>query len=233
MPHSNNPTAPALLEVESLSARDGAQDLVLKTTAGPIRARFHGGTAGVPAVIWVFGSGGGVGGPAGGVYERLGQRLAPDVAASLQIDYRRPGDLRWCVADVQIGTEYARSRGHESFVLVGHSFGGAVVISSALVVPRVIAVAALSSQTSGATSIAQLRPRPVFLAHGEDDEILPASCSTTLYALAGEPKELFLYPGCRHGLDACRDQLDTDLETWLRRVLSPDRTSALKVPDPG
>jgi hypothetical protein len=30
-----------------------------------------------------------------------------------------------------------------------------------------------------------------------------------------------LYPGCGHGLDACRDALDRDLEAWLRRTLAP------------
>jgi hypothetical protein len=28
-----------------------------------------------------------------------------------------------------------------------------------------------------------------------------------------------LYPGCRHGLDECRDRLDQDLTDWIVRVL--------------
>lgn len=55
--------------------------------------------------------------------------------------------------------------------------------------------------------------------HGEADEILPSRCSIDLYTRARQPKELILYPGCLHGLDQCRDELDRDLAAWLRRVL--------------
>lgn len=36
------------------------------------------------------------------------------------------------------------------------------------------------------------------------DEVLPASCSHDLYRRAGEPKDMTLYPECRHGLAASR-----------------------------
>src|SRR5436305_1357198 len=55
------------------------------------------------AVVWVFGAGGGFHGPAGGLYDRLGEALAGDGVASLQVAYRRSGDLRACVADVLAG----------------------------------------------------------------------------------------------------------------------------------
>ena len=54
--------------------------------------------------------------------------------------------------------------------------------------------------------------------HGTDDEILPDACSRDIYERARQPKELVLYPGCRHGLDECRDKLDRDLTGWLERV---------------
>jgi pimeloyl-ACP methyl ester carboxylesterase len=49
--------------------------------------------------------------------------------------------------------------GRERFILVGHSFGGAVVLDAAGRAPDVIAVAALSSQTAGVGDIAALSPR--------------------------------------------------------------------------
>jgi len=55
--------------------------------------------------------------------------------------------------------------------------------------------------------------------HGTADQVLPDACSRDLYARAGEPKQLILYPGCRHGLDECRDELDRDLSDWLQSVL--------------
>ena len=106
-------------------------------------------------------------------------------------------------------------------MLVGHSFGGAVVIAAAVTADGpVVAVAALSSQTSGALgAVGALSPRPLLLVHGTADEVLPDACSRELYARAGEPKRLILYPGCRHGLDECRERLDRDLLGWLRGVL--------------
>ena len=209
-----------LLSIRTSGPLDGVEDLYFDTNNGAIRMRFHAAVQNVPAVLWVFGSGGGLGGPAGGLYERLGRRLAPGRAASLQVDYRQPGDLVSCVLDVLIGIEFLKSRGHERTMLVGHSFGGVVAINAALSSTEVMAVAVLSSQAAGAGEIRNLSPRPVFLAHGQDDEVLPCSCSQTLYRKAAQPKTLKLYPGCGHGLDACRDELDADLEAWLTDVLA-------------
>lgn len=210
-----------LLQVETTGERDGAEDLRFHTSDGENRARFHEATGATAAVLWVFGAGGGLGGPAGGIYERLAHSLAPDIAASLQVDYRRPGDMLSCVVDVLVGIEYLKARGYARIILVGHSFGGAVVINGALHSKDVIAVAALSPQTYGVGDVARVSPRPVLFAHGDDDEILPSTCSLTLYTAAREPKTLKLYAGCRHGLDDCREQLDRDLQDWLIAALRP------------
>jgi fermentation-respiration switch protein FrsA (DUF1100 family) len=93
-----------------------------------------------------------------------------------------------------------------------------VVITAGTASGAVVAVAALSSQLAGTAGVAALAPRPLLVAHGTDDEVLPDRCSRDIHERAGEPKRLVLYPGCRHGLDACRDALDRDLEAWLRAV---------------
>ena len=111
--------------------------------------------------------------------------------------------------------DWLRQIGRARFILVGHSFGGAVVLDAAAQAADVIAVAALSSQTAGVGNVAELSPRHLMFVHGEADEVLPAGCSRELFARAGEPKELVLYPGCRHGLDQCRHQLDADLRRWI------------------
>ena len=84
-----------------------------------------------------------------------------------------------------------------------------------------IAVAALSSQSSGTSAVGSLAPRPLLLLHGSADEILPDRASRDIYARAKEPKQLKLYPGCRHGLDQCREELDRDLLAWIREVVRP------------
>jgi hypothetical protein len=102
---------------------------------------------------------------------------------------------------------------------VGHSFGGAVVIGVGAVSPAVIGVAALSS-ISRATELAErISPRPLLVLHGEADEVVPVDRSRDIYSRAREPKRLVLYPGCLHGLDECREELDRDLLGWLREAL--------------
>ena len=201
-------------------AETGVFPIVLATPDGAIACRLH-LCPGDGAVLWVFGSGGGLGGPAGGLYDRLGELLRPEGVTSLELDYRRPGRLSPCVDDVLTGISYLHDLGKRRLVLVGHSFGGAVVIEAGARSQSVVAVAALSSQTAGTQRVGELTPRPVLFIHGGADEVLPPSCSYDLYERAVEPKEVIVYPGCRHGLDECREPLDRFLVAWLRRVLPP------------
>ena len=207
-----------LLEIHRDPALNGAEEVRLGTNDGTIRCRYHAAGDSESAVLWVFGRGGGMGGPAGGLYERLAGRLGAENISSLQLDYRRPGRLIDCVLDVLLGIGFLRQRGQNRVTLVGHSFGGSVVINAGVSSPSVVAVAALSTQMLGADDIAELSPKPVLLMHGTSDEVLSDVCSRELYELAEQPKELVLYPGCGHGLDECREKLDRDLLEWLLRV---------------
>jgi alpha-beta hydrolase superfamily lysophospholipase len=198
---------------------DDGEHVTLETDRGAIACRFHPAASGDATVVWVFGAGGGLGGPAGGLYPRLAGQLAPEGVASLRLDYRRPGELAECVFDTLVGIAYVGTRGCRRVVLVGHSFGGAVVITAGALSEAVIAVAALSSQTYGTGTVGSLAPRPLLLLHGSADEVLPDRASRDIYARAKEPKQLKLYPGCRHGLDQCRDELDRDLLGWIRDVV--------------
>ncbi|PYE53125.1 alpha/beta hydrolase [Deinococcus yavapaiensis] len=216
-----------LLDVD-VAGREGAANVVrLRTSRGSVDTRLHRPASGLggAGVLWVFGAGGGLGGPAGGLYARLADVLAPQGVTSLRVDYRLPNHLVECTLDVQVGAAYLEALGVTRLVLVGHSFGGAVVINAGANCDAVIGVVALSSQTYGADAVGKLSPRSLLLLHGEADEILSDACSRFLFERAGEPRELRLYPGCRHGLDECRDAVDRDLLAWLRRTLnvSPSR----------
>ncbi|HYE07774.1 MAG TPA: dienelactone hydrolase family protein [Planctomycetota bacterium] len=204
-------------------APGAGREVTLGTGVGEIVCRYHAPdgrapetTAATRAVLWVFGAGGGLGGPAGGVYERLAERLAREHGiASLRLDYRHPGDLDACIVDARAGLDWLCAAGAiRRVALVGHSFGGAVVIAVGSD-PRVSTVVAMSSQTLGADGADAIAPRPLLVLHGEDDEVLPAACSRWIHRRAREPKRLILYPGARHGLDQCRDALDRDLIDWL------------------
>ena len=67
--------------VERCGEAEGQERLRLLTDAGAVECRWHPAPAGDAAVLWVFGAGGGLGGPAGGLYTRLGQRLRPPAAS--------------------------------------------------------------------------------------------------------------------------------------------------------
>ncbi len=197
---------------------NGVEALRFQTNRGEILARQHPATS-EKAVIWVGGAGGGLDGPAGGMYPRLAQILLADEISSLRLHYRYPNDLEECVLDTLLGVEYLKNQGKTKIILVGHSFGGAVVISAGALSNHVTGVVPMSSQTYGTNLVKELAPRSILLLHGSADEILPDYCSREIYARAKEPKEMKLYPGCRHGLDECREQVDQDLLSWLRKTL--------------
>lgn len=213
-------TPPLVLQdVERAQQPDGTEHLAFSTDAGTMVGRLH-WAGGDTAVLWVFGAGGGLNGPAGGVYPRLAGQLRHRGVTSLELGYRRPAALENCVADVLLGIDWLKRQGKSRVALVGHSFGGAVVITAGVAAgDTVVGVAALSSQTSGTQAVGALSPRKLLLVHGTADQVIPDACSRDLYARAEEPKQLILYPGCRHGLDECRDQLDRDLSDWLQSVL--------------
>lgn len=209
--------------LESITAHqtvDGVEELTLNTNAGDIAARLHPDPVGSPAMVWVGGADGGLDGPAWGMYPRLAGQLAAQGVASLRLHYRHPNYLEECVMDTLLGAEYlVQQRGYRDVTLVGHSFGGAVVISAGALSDTVTAVVAMSSQTYGTDLAPQVSPRPLLLVHGMADEILPHACSQSIYERAREPKDLRLYPNCRHGLDECREQVDADVVDWLLKVL--------------
>ena len=199
-----------LLCVRSEGEHGGADNLAFDTNDGVIRARHHAGDEGNPAILWVFGSRGGFGGPAGGVYERLARKLTPRFFASLQLDYRYPGDLQACTLDVLAGIECLATVGHDRIVLVGHSFGGGVVINAAALSDKVIGVVALSADSAANAPVR----RPFLLSLGSNDKVAE-SYSRKLQAMAAGPVDLKIYADCGHGFDECQDKLDRDLTDWL------------------
>ncbi len=197
----------------------GVEQVQLETNKGTIDCLYHTSAAGEAAVLWVGGAGGGLFGPAGGMYPRLAGQLVGDHIASLRLDYRFPNHLEKCALDTLLGVDYLGTRGRTRVALVGHSFGGAVVITAGAQSEAVVAVAALSSQTYDTTLADGIAPRSLLLMHGTNDPVLPDYCARDIYSRAGEPKKILLYPGCGHGLDECREQVDHDLLQWPRQVL--------------
>ena len=204
--------------VDGIWDDDGSRVLDIHTNAGIIPCRLHKAANPNAGIVWVFGAGGGLHGPADGMYTRLARVLEMEGWTSLRLDYRTPGHLMSCVLDVLAGMDVLEQMGLERIILVGHSFGGAVVISAGAASPSTLGVVAMSSQTAGTGAVDKLSPKPLLLMHGTADEVLPPSCSQEIYKRAFEPKKLRLYPGCGHGLDQCRETIDSDLLAWIRNV---------------
>lgn len=192
---------------------------MLHTTRGDIRAAFHQSPTPHAGIVWVWGANGGLEGPAEGIYGRLADHLAGEGISSIRVDYRQPRNLMESVMDTLAGVSFLKARDYTSIALVGHSFGGAVVISAAPLSPEVKAVVSLSSQTGGAQNAGLVSPRPLLLVHGEADTRLPPMCSRSIYLWAKQPKELVLFPGAGHGLRECKEELDALLKKWLGEKL--------------
>lgn len=191
----------------------------IETERGPVSCLYHRGRQGGGAVVWVGGTDGGFDGPANGIYADLAEDLVEDGIGSLRLDFRRrdaPGIVPEGVHDVLAGVAFLKQESVGKIGLVGHSFGGAVVITAAALSSDVSAVVTLSTQTAGTAPAPRVAPRPLLLVHGELDRRLPPECSEYVYERAGRPKELVTLPGAKHSLRQRRRELRELLRAWLR-----------------
>ena len=199
---------------------DTGDGIVLRTTRGDIAAIQHAAPDSTQAVIFVCGARGGFGGPASGLYAELAQELTGNGITSLRMDYRYPNEIQECALDLLAGVNYLRASGYGPAVVVGHSFGGAVVIAGASISDHIAGVVSLSPQTYGAQGAGLLSPVPLLVVHGRADTRLPFSCAVAIHDWAKEPKELVLYDDAEHRLDECRVELGNLLREWIPAQLS-------------
>ena len=194
---------------------DAGEGLLIQTSRGDIAAILHAAPDTTRAVVWVCGARGGFGGPASGLYAELAQEFTEQGITSMRMDYRHPNHIHECALDLVAGTGFLGATGHGQVVVVGHSFGGAVVIAAGSVSDNIGAVVALSPQTYGAQGAGLLSPKPLLVVHGKADTRLPFSCGVAIHDWAKEPREIVLYEGAEHRLDECRDELADLLRRWI------------------
>jgi fermentation-respiration switch protein FrsA (DUF1100 family) len=200
-----------------------SQPVAIPTDRGDVPALFDPPPAGGgSAALLVGGADGGFDGPAEALYPTLAEDLAAAGRGALRLDFRIhrfPNDVDEGVYDVRAGIAYLAERGVERIALVGHSFGGAVVIDAAIGEARVACVATLATQTAGAQRVALLAPTPLLLIHGLDDIRLSPDCSRLLHRMAGEPKELVLLERATHSLRQRREEVRRLLLRWFETHL--------------
>lgn len=200
---------------------DAGEGVVMRTNRGDIPAILHAAPESQRAVIWVCGARGGFCGPASGMYADLSQEFTGSGITSLRMDYRHPNEIQECALDLLAGINFLRAMEYGPVVVVGHSFGGAVVIAAATFSDHVAGVVSLSPQTYGAQGAGMLSPTPLLVVHGKADTRLPFSCAVAIHDWAKDPRQLVLYEGAEHRLDECRAELMDLLRAWIPEKLTP------------
>lgn len=176
------------------------------------------------AVLCVGGFDGGFEGPAEGMYPDLAAELPAASVGVLRLDFRvktSPGPIDDGTFDVLSGIEWLAEQGISRVALIGHSYGGAIVVRAAARSSIVVGTCALSTQTMGIepAEVRSLAPRPLLLIHGGADWRLPPKLSEWVYSLAGEGRELHILDGATHSLRQRREDLWVLLLDWIDRVL--------------
>lgn len=216
----------SLLQVSAgEGVREGSMRVLFETTRGNIRGVFWPVEGGTGAVIFV----GGAAGDFAAAAEKGGSgylTLAPPalVAAGvsvLAIGYRVPDNLEESVLDILAACSFLKGIGAEQVVLVGHSFGGAVVIKAGELNPQIAGVVSLAPQLHGTRQVERLG-RPLLLVHGTADTILDAAASEDIYARALDPKQIVLYGDTGHGLSEATPNLVRLLAQWIPARLAGD-----------
>jgi pimeloyl-ACP methyl ester carboxylesterase len=144
--------------------------------------------------------------------------LAEVGVCTIRVDYRIPGHLSSCILDVAVAIDLAHRAGGSRFMVVGHSFGGAVAIGAAVNLPDlVVGVATLATQSAGCEQAALLGSRPLLLIHGDQDDIIPVGASETVRTFAGTG-EVVVLPGSDHMLTTAAEDLRGRLPRWILRA---------------
>ncbi|WP_448207662.1 alpha/beta hydrolase [Azospirillum sp. sgz302134] len=201
------------------TVEEGFRPVRLDSDRGAIEARYYPVPNGRFGAVWVGGIGGGFDTPARGLYPRLASDLTADGIASLRLRFRNPHALEEAVHDLLCALTFLGQQGIHHIALIGHSFGGAVVIQAAASNRgAVCTVVTLATQGYGADPAKDLAC-PILLIHGEADEVLTPMCSIHVHRLAREPKKLVLMPGASHCLDETSEAVCREVRDWLKEKL--------------
>ena len=188
------------------------------TRSGLLTLLWHGEGDEERVVLACGGAMGGLLGPAGGLYQQLGEAMADQGIGFVRVSYRRPNDLEACVYDVAAAGQIAAAHGAQRAVVMGHSFGGAVAVRVGVAMPGFVAgVVTFATQSAGCEVAEGLAGRPVLLFHGDRDELLPAQCSELVQMLTDG--ELVMLAGTGHLMTEGGDVMRERLLEWLPEVL--------------
>lgn len=204
-----------VLAVQEVEVAPNLRHVETYTLDGLLTLLWHGPPAAAEVVLMCGGAMGGLLGPARGLYHDLGCAFAERGIGTIRVGYRRPNHLESCVLDVAAAADIANRSGAKRFVVMGHSFGGAVAVNAGAALRRVTrGVVTLSTQSAGCETAAALGGIPLLLLHGDRDELLPVEASEAVKTLAGGG-ELVVLPGTGHLLLEAGEELRRRLLAWI------------------
>ena len=203
------------LTVQEVEIAPDFRHLEIYTMRGLVTLLWHGPVDATDVLVTCGGGMGSLLGPAEGLYHDLGVALAARGIGTVRVGYRKPNDLPRCVHDVAAAADLAGRRGARRFVVMGHSFGGAVAIQvGAVLGTHCAGVVTLSTQSAGCEVAGELGDTPLLLLHGTSDEILPPETSAIVQMLAGHG-DVVLLPGSGHLLTEAAGELRERLDAWI------------------
>ncbi|MEY2458968.1 MAG: hypothetical protein QOG30_798 [Acidimicrobiaceae bacterium] len=193
------------IAVQEVDVAPGLRHVEVFTMRGLLTILWHGPRDAEHLIVAGGGAMGGLLGPAGGLYHRIGEALAERGIGTLRISYRRPNDLDGCTIDMCAAVDLASRGGGRDAVTMGHSFGGAIAVRTACALGDVVkGVVTFATQSAGCEQAEELNGRPMLMFHGDRDELLPPQASEMVRFIAGTG-ELIVLPGEGHLLSGAGD----------------------------
>jgi hypothetical protein len=209
-----------VLAIQEVAIDEALRHVEIYTQGGLLSLFWHGPAEAQSVVIACGGAMGGVLGPARGLYHDLGTALAARGIGTIRVGYRQPNRLEACTLDLGAAADVANRSGAERFVLIGHSFGGAVAVNAAAALHRgVRGVITLATQSAGCETAAALGEVPLLLLHGDRDELLPLEATHAVRTLAGHG-EVVVLRGAGHLLLGAEEEIRRRLLEWIPAQLA-------------
>jgi alpha/beta superfamily hydrolase len=200
---------------------DSFELICIETNRGRIECKYYKADEADKGIVLVGGIGGGFQTPADSLYPRLGEHFKKTGISSLNIKFRKTGNLAESIIDVLVGIEFLKSENIKTFGLIGYSFGGAVVVQAAFNETEVKTIVLISTQGYGLSPISFLpKETSIFLIHGEEDERIPPEISVQAYEQAHEPKRIEIFDTkASHDLDEVADEIYVEVKDWITKYL--------------
>ena len=224
--HQDVPPTPLdalqIMASQQVMLNAGLRHVEMYTMRGLLSLLWH-EPAGAPRNVGVVMGGGAMGGmlgPGDSLFHVLGDELMNRNIPSLRVGWRKPNDLDACCLDMAAAVQLMIGSGADTVVTMGHSFGGAVAIRTAVGLTEMVAgVVTFATQSAGCEVAGGLQGRPLLMFHGDCDSILPVEASEVVRAMAGTG-DLHVMPGDDHLLAKSHDvMLETTL-TWIDKVFA-------------